>query len=172
MSSKGIVLPTEILNGEVMRLPKNLSIIATMNTSDQSLFPMDSAFKRRWEWKYFAIKDEGKGFKIKVREEDPEYDWWKTIEALNKKILAATHSSDKQIGYWFAKLPDKQTIIDAERFVSKVAFYLWNDIFKDFSFGDNNPFTKETTFEAFFDAKGNVVNDVVKAFLDRNCPKE
>ena len=165
-------IPEEILSGSVMRLPKNLSIIATMNTSDQSLFPMDSAFKRRWDWKYFAIKDEGKGFKIKVGEEVPKYDWWKTIEALNKKILATTHSSDKQIGYWFAKLPEGDTIIDAERFVSKVVFYLWNDVFKDFSFGDNNPFTKETTFEAFFDARGNVVNDVVKAFLDRNCPTE
>ena len=165
-------IPEEILSGSVMRLPKNLSIIATMNTSDQSLFPMDSAFKRRWEWKYFAIKDEGKGFKIKVGEDGPEYDWWKTIEALNEKILGATKSSDKQIGYWFAKLPEGDTIIDAERFVSKVVFYLWNDVFKDFSFGDNNPFTKETTFEAFFDAKGNVVNDVVKAFLDRNYPTE
>lgn len=165
-------IPEEILSGAVMRLPKNLSIIATMNTSDQSLFPMDSAFKRRWEWKYFAIKDEGKGLKIKVGEDGPKYDWWKTIEAINKKILAATKSSDKQIGYWFAKLPEGETIIDAERFVSKVIFYLWNDVFKDYSFGENNPFTRETTFEAFFDAKGNVVNDVVKTFLDRNYPTE
>lgn len=165
-------IPEEILSGAVMRLPKNLSIIATMNTSDQSLFPMDSAFKRRWEWKYFAIKDEGKGFNIRVGEDGPEYDWWKTIEAINKKILAATKSSDKQIGYWFAKLPEGETVIDAERFVSKVIFYLWNDVFKDYSFGENNPFTRETTFEAFFDAKGNVVNDVVKTFLDRNYPTE
>lgn len=165
-------IPEEILSGAVMRLPKNLSIIATMNTSDQSLFPMDSAFKRRWEWKYFAIKDEGKGFKIKVGEDGPEYDWWKTIYALNEKILSATKSSDKQIGYWFAKLPEGETVIDAERFVSKVVFYLWNDVFKDYGFSDNNPFTRETTFEAFFDARGNVVNDVVKAFLDRNYPTE
>lgn len=165
-------IPEEILSGAVMRLPKNLSIIATMNTSDQSLFPMDSAFKRRWEWKYFAIKDEGKGFKIKIGDDGKEYDWWKTIEAINKKILAATKSSDKQIGYWFAKLPREETVIDAERFVSKVVFYLWNDVFKDYGFSDNNPFTRETTFEAFFDARGNVVNDVVKKFLDRNCPTE
>ena len=165
-------IPEEILSGAVMRLPKNLSIIATMNTSDQSLFPMDSAFKRRWDWKYFAIKDEGKGFKIKVGDDGKEYDWWKTIEAINKKILGATKSSDKQIGYWFAKLPEGETVIDAERFVSKVVFYLWNDVFKDYSFGENNPFTRETTFEAFFDARGNVVNDVVKTFLDMNYPTE
>lgn len=165
-------IPEEILSGSVMRLPKNLSIIATMNTSDQSLFPMDSAFKRRWEWKYFAIKDEGKGFKIKVDEDGPEYDWWKTIYALNEKILSATKSSDKQIGYWFAKLPEGETVIDAERFVSKVVFYLWNDVFKDYGFSEKNPFTRETTFEAFFDARGNVMNDVVKKFLDRNYPTE
>lgn len=163
-------IPEEILSGSVMRLPKNLSIIATMNTSDQSLFPMDSAFKRRWNWKFFAIRNEHKDYKIVV--DDQEYDWWKTIEALNEKILVATKSSDKQIGYWFAKLPDNQTVIDAERFVSKVVFYLWNDIFKDFSFGVNNPFTKETTFEAFFDARGNVVLETLKLFLDRNFPNE
>lgn len=170
ITKQNLAIGNEILEGKVMRLPNNLSILATMNTSDQSLFPMDSAFKRRWDWKYFAIRNEEKQYKINV--DGKEYDWWKTIEALNEKILGATKSSDKQIGYWFAKLPEGETVIDAERFVSKVVFYLWNDVFKDFSFGDNNPFTKETTFEAFFDAKGNVVNDVVKAFLDRNYPTE
>lgn len=160
-------VPSEIISGEVMRLPRNLHIIATMNTSDQSLFPMDSAFKRRWGWKFFSIKDGHKNYKIQITENGPLYDWWETIKALNEKIYATTKSADKQLGYWFAKVPEGQNIIDKETFVSKVVFYLWNDVFKDYGFGDNNAFTPETKFEAFYDDEGNVVESAVEAFIKR-----
>lgn len=169
IADKGLDIPTCILSGEVMLLPKNLSIIATMNTSDQSLFPMDSAFKRRWDWKYFSIKDEKKGFVIKV-DDGHEYDWWKTISILNDKILNVTKSADKQIGYWFAKIPQGETVITADKFVSKVVFYLWNDVFKDYGFSDNNPFTRETTFDAFFDNSGEIVKETLLSFLERINP--
>lgn len=172
LADKNGITPDEIVSGKVMRLPQNLNIIATMNTSDQSLFPMDSAFKRRWNWKYFSIKDESKGYTIKLNEGGQEYDWWKTIEALNEKILAITKSADKQLGYWFAKLPDGESVISPEQFVSKVIFYLWNDVFKDYNYGDSNAFTPETTFDKFFDSEGNVVEDTIVKFMARNYPED
>lgn len=157
----------KIKSGELLVLPSNLYIFATMNTSDQSLFPMDSAFKRRWNWRYFAIKNEGKEYKV-VLKDGTKYDWWKAISTINSKILATTKSSDKQLGYWFAKLPEGEKEISSDVFVSKVIFYLWNDVFKDYSFGDNNPFTSETAFEKFYDKDGKVIDDTITNFMKKN----
>ena len=131
----------KIKEGKILALPKNLSILATMNTSDQSLFPMDSAFKRRWDWKYQPIV---KGVDSETRKEldwkiiidgyNP-IDWWEFIDRINKVIFDLTSSEDKQLGYFFC-MPESEgeTTISAERFVEKVIFYLWNDVFKDYSY--------------------------------------
>lgn len=118
-----------IRSGEKLILPKNLYIWATMNTSDQSLFPIDSAFKRRWDWQYVPIHDGGKGWQIEA--DGKRYDWWKFVDAMNDKISTATYSEDKKLGYFFCKAKDG--VIDAETFVGKVVFYIWNDVFKDFA---------------------------------------
>lgn len=122
----------EVLNGDLLLLPNNLYIWATMNTSDQSLFPIDSAFKRRWEWTYSPISDAKKGWQIKAG--DNLYDWWNFLTKINDKIGSTTNSEDKKLGYFFCKSSDR--IISAETFVGKVIFYLWNDVFKDYEFGD------------------------------------
>ncbi|MCC8118132.1 MAG: hypothetical protein LIP09_05200 [Bacteroidales bacterium] len=117
----------DIKSGKKLCLPKNLVIWATMNTSDQSLFPMDSAFKRRWAWKYMPIEDCGQNWKIKIG--GYSYNWWGFLVNVNDKIYETTHSEDKKLGYWFVKPEDD--IISLDEFKSKVMFYLWNDIYKE-----------------------------------------
>ena len=156
-------LPENIKNGTELMLPPNLYIWATMNTSDQSLFPIDSAFKRRWEWKYMKISNAGKNWKITAG--DKQYDWWNFIEKINNEIAAATSSDDKKLGYFFCK-PNEGDAINAERFVGKVIFYLWNDVFKDeapafFNVIENT----EPSFDAFFEQDGEVNNAAVQTFM-------
>lgn len=129
-------LPENIRSGEELVLPANLYIWATMNTSDQSLFPIDSAFKRRWEWKYIPItqgkdKESGKLMQWSIESEDVSYDWWSFLEVMNKRVGDITSSEDKKLGFFFCKA-DGAGIISADKFVSKVIFYLWNDVFKDY----------------------------------------
>lgn len=147
----------EVLAGDVLLLPNNLYIWATMNTSDQSLFPIDSAFKRRWDWNYVPISDAGKNWMIEVN--GAQYDWWKFLEAINDKVYHATYSEDKKMGYFFCKANDG--VISAEKFVSKVIFYLWNDVFKDSEF-EGDTFKDEDGEKLSFDKFYSVENNQVK----------
>ena len=164
-SNYGETLSDDIKNGRVLLLPNNFYIWATMNTSDQSLFPIDSAFKRRWDWRYVKITDAGKAWKIKC---GTEYcDWWTFVEEINKKIAKETSSDDKKLGYFFCKAKDG--VITADKFVSKVLFYLWNDVFKD---GDISLFKvsdepeAEICFDAFYDSDNKVNIEAIRTFLD------
>ncbi|MBO4598228.1 MAG: AAA family ATPase [Bacteroidaceae bacterium] len=151
-------------------LPRNLHIWATMNTSDQSLFPIDSAFKRRWDWHYTPICNAKKGWKVEAN--GNQYDWWDFLQKINERIERATSSEDKQLGYFFCK-PDCNGVISAEKFVSKVIFYLWNDVFKDFADSSDDLFKvadgNRMTFRTFYTADDNgktIVNeDNVEALL-------
>lgn len=147
----------EVLAGDVLLLPNNLYIWATMNTSDQSLFPIDSAFKRRWDWHYVPISDAGKKWMIEVN--GAQYDWWKFLEAINDKVYHATYSEDKKLGYFFCKANDG--VISADKFVSKVIFYLWNDVFKDSEF-EGDTFKDEDGEKLSFDKFYSVENNQVK----------
>ena len=162
-------IPENVLNGNKMVLPKNLHIWATMNTSDQSLFPIDSAFKRRWDWKYIPIIDAAKGWKIEIN--GKRYDWWTFLDTINEKIYHFTHSEDKKMGYFFCK--PKDSIIDIETFVGKVIFYIWNDVFKDiveeagdlFKDADNTSLSFNKFYSIGNDGKAKVVADKVALFL-------
>lgn len=162
----------KVKSGEVLILPKNLYIRATMNTSDQSLFPIDSAFKRRWDWKYVPIakgNDNGVELNWEIAIDSEKYDWWTFIETINKHIFGTTNSEDKQLGFFFCKA--KNNIIDAETFVGKVIFYLWNDVFKDYGF-DNPIFADKEdvmnpklSFDKFYLPNGKVNKEKIKIFL-------
>ena len=144
----------EVLEGNILLLPSNLFIWATMNTSDQSLFPIDSAFKRRWEWEYVPIRNEAKGWVIAA--DGQEWDWWEFLNAVNEKIGSITDSEDKKLGYFFVKPADGHTIT-AKTFVGKVLFYLWNDVFKDYGFSDDEFQTeegKEMKYPMFYETEG------------------
>lgn len=163
-----------VFKGEALLLPPNLRIWATMNTSDQSLFPIDSAFKRRWDWEYVPIAEghdtsgHALGWQIAAKD-SAHYDWWAFVRAANKAIKAVTNSEDKQLGYFFVR-PDGAVSgeISAKKFVNKVLFYLYGDVFRD---GDLPPcFNKPDgggtlAFGDFFREDGKVNEDVVAALL-------
>ena len=153
-----------IMKGERLVLPSNLYIWATMNTSDQSLFPIDSAFKRRWDWKYVPIR-EGRDKETNahlnwyINTGDKQYKWWSFISKVNELIGSLTNSEDKKLGYFFCKAKDGE--IDADLFVSKVIFYLWNDVFKDYGFDDKDFQDEEgkiLSFDRFYEDVNGVTN--------------
>ena len=164
---EGKDIVSQVLNGDILLLPNNLYIWATMNTSDQSLFPIDSAFKRRWDWTYMPISNAEKDWIIEV--DGSKYNWWQFLEKINEKIGSTTNSEDKKLGYFFCKAQDG--VISAKTFVGKVIFYLWNDVFKDYEFGDaifNDEDGSKLSFDKFYTSEGTkyeIVEEKVAIFL-------
>jgi len=170
---------TKVGDGK-LKLPPNLNILATMNTSDQSLFPMDSAFKRRFDWEYVPIKyakdsdcgDDWKADEFKIVIGDSMYMWLDFLKKVNVDIDETTHSEDKQMGEFFIKPKRDDLKISFDEFRSKVLFYLWDSVYKDeterqavfhFPYGDGDDKTKSVTFQSLFgkDAEA-IVNKIME----------
>jgi hypothetical protein len=112
-------------------LPANLCLLATMNTADQSLYPMDSAFKRRWEWVPVPIAYDSPALAGIVLEGDatePDLSWVDIIQRINNAIVKAGLNGDKRIGPWYLK-PKAGKIIRSD-VRDKLLFYLWHDVFR------------------------------------------
>lgn len=158
----GEVIGTDGIEDNKLTLPANLHILATMNTSDQSLFPMDSAFKRRWNWIYVPIDADNPESQFIITIGDKKYEWSKFLVAANEHIKDVSESEDKQMGNFFIK-----DDIKTKDFVSKVMFYLWSEVCKDeyrarsfFHYKDGN--NDEFSFNQLFtNENGKTVIDTV-----------
>ena len=149
----------KVLSGEILLLPNNLYIWATMNTSDQSLFPIDSAFKRRWDWEYEPIKYKNTDWIINIQ--NNSYSWGSFQREINKRVFAANNSEDKMLGDYFVNPADG--IITEKMLLNKILFYLWNDVCKD---GEGDIFKTSATDEiSFSELHGNGGTDKLIAMM-------
>ena len=155
-----------IKDGELC-LPSNLYIYATMNTSDQSLFPIDSAFKRRWDWEYEPIKYKNTDWKIVI--DGTVYSWVSFQRIVNEKILRANSSEDKMLGDYFVNPSDG--IITDKVLLNKILFYLWNDVCKD---GEGDIFkvgeTEDISFSELYGENGTKTLKKLMSYLGVTDP--
>lgn len=169
------------INNGKLKLPANLNILATMNTSDQSLFPIDSAFKRRWDWIYIPICYEktftdiygeeqvNRSYYFEIRIGGKKYRWIEFLKKVNDKIYLLTESEDKKMGNYFVDLPENETVIDEKVFKNKVMFYLWNDVCKDEKGNPQNFYKaadKEFSFNELFEDNASQLLDGFMTELD------
>ena len=141
--------------GDKVRIPPNLTIIASMNTSDQNVFTLDTAFQRRWNMKLIENSFENHEFKDK-KIEGTNVTWQKFCETINEEIIKRNQSNisseDKRLGTYFVSENDLE---NCEKFAEKVLKYLWDDAFK---------FSRDKIFKKEY----NTLEEVVKEFKDKN----
>ena len=145
-------------------IPSNMSILCTMNTSDQNVFTLDTAFQRRWQMRLIKnefIDDENEANFAKTKILDTEVTWKHFLTSINEIILSKnigiTSSEDKRLGTHFVSDEDLKYFEDDEkrnsRFPEKVLKYLWDDVFK---------FTREDIFDL---DNTRMLEEVIKKFV-------
>lgn len=119
-----------------IRLPPNLSILATMNTSDQNVFTLDNAFQRRFDMELvrneFDLAQPAVNAQFEAEIDDTGIKWGQFWGWINAKITATlkglSSTEDKRLGVWFVS--NVGGIIDDKIFAEKVLKFLWDDVFK------------------------------------------
>ena len=147
-----------------IRLPSNLTIVATMNTSDQNVFTMDTAFQRRWQMEHIPNKFDFKTAHVNKHLPNSEISWGAFAQIVNKKMHTVNSgfgsTDDKSLGVYFATDND---LDNAKRFAEKVLKYLWDDAFK---LGRQALFSNcseglSSVIEAYEEAKGDPLEAVL-----------
>ena len=168
-----------------IRLPPNLSIFATMNTSDQNVFKLDNAFKRRWELRLIPNKFKEEQEEINQRDAVVEgfgFTWNNFREAVNSIIIDPDNSidissfADRQIGCWFTKAIKKEEkyIIEKEVFVYKVLEYLWDDVCNGdigIFFNENYKSFAELVEDVIEKGSTDIFSENLKGKLSQNKPE-
>lgn len=114
-----------------LSIPPNMYIWATMNSADQGVFPMDTAFKRRWDFNYMGLDDgeaEFDGIEVSLGSTNKHVPWNVLRHAINNLLLSANVNEDKLLGAFFipkSRLIDNDTFHHA--FKNKVIMYLYED---------------------------------------------
>ena len=135
---------------EKIRIPSNMWILATMNTADQNVFTLDTAFQRRWKLHHMKNDVMSAGHS-KTKIEGSEIEWGTFASVINEMVtdysLEMMSSEDKRLGAYFVKKNE----LSEEEFPEKVLKYLWDDAFKmkkDAVFDDKFK-SLETVIEAY-----------------------
>lgn len=125
-----------------IKIPDNMFIWATMNSADQGVFPMDTAFKRRWDFTYLGIDDNDQDLQGKyvylADDKSQKVEWNKLRKAINNFLAKEKINEDKQLGPYFISrsivVPNDSEEIDRDRFINtfknKVIMYLFEDAAK------------------------------------------
>ena len=110
-----------------LKIPSNMNIVATMNSADQGVMPMDAAFKRRWSFKYIKISIEGAVHeKALLSYAGHDITWGNLVRAINAKLMGLGLEEDRLVGPYFIK-PDE---IGSRRATDKLLLYLWDDVLR------------------------------------------
>jgi len=160
---------TEKFKTNTWKLPQNFSIVATMNTADESIYYMDSAFKRRWDWEYVPVDGEVNNYSGNLEEKN----WNNLRNAVNEFIKSnakyVRRIEDKLIGKYFIKEP-----YECEKLKNKLLFYLWDSVFskdktplEDLLNENKKEKIKLTTFGEF---ANNLCEFIKKIMKKDDCP--
>ena len=134
----------------IIKIPSNLTLLATMNTSDQNVFTLDTAFQRRWEM-HLIKNDVAKAIHSRTVIEGSLVSWGKFADVTNAEIIRfgeeTGSSEDKRLGAYFARINE----LTREKFPEKVLKYLWDDAFKmdRYSYFNENMSSLDMVIEVF-----------------------
>jgi hypothetical protein len=124
-----------LLSNDELRIPNNLSLYATMNSSDQAVMPMDTAFKRRWLFEYlpvdFSSRPEGL---IPIPTDNHgviDVEWSQFAQIINETLEAESIPEDRLLGPWFLSTPElKDSSTSFNSLKGKLLLYLWDDVLR------------------------------------------